>query len=305
MWGLRGSDVLATLAQRMLKSDDDKQPGDAPTTRPTGAPSLEVSGSTAAEPWYSSDAFIVSCVLIGVFLIVGAALKFWWMTKASKARGEFENSDGSLGSGFGGSNSGFMPGKGQARFDSEKGGYDYGAAESAALLGSGGSSNAAAAAAAVATLSSSSGAASKKPAVAAFSITTELPKFSQDDLQDAEEATLAKKFAAVMAAGLVISLHTTKGPKPVLLSLVGDEVRWQAVKTAQKRYKLNVRDVTYVTAGKTTSNFSRARMADDRLCFSLLTNKTTLDLEASSTLERDCLHKGFKMVVERAKSVCA
>lgn len=296
--------MLAALAQRMLKSDDDdKQPADAPTTRPTGGPSLEVSsGSAAAEPWYSSDAFIVSCVLIGVFLIVGAALKFWWMTKASKARGEFENSDGSLGSGFGGSNSGFMPGKGQARFDSEKGGYDYGAAESAALLGSGGSSSAAAA---VATLSSSSGAASKKPAVAAFSITTELPKFSQEDLQDAEEATLAKKFAAVMAAGIVISLHTTKGPKPVLLSLVGDEVRWQAVKTAQKRYKLNVRDVTYVTAGKTTSNFSRARMADDRLCFSLLTNKTTLDLEASSTLERDCLHKGFKMVVERAKFVSA
>ena len=202
--------------------------------------------------------------------------------------------------------SGNLPGsvKGGKFLDSDKTGSYDNYAESASLLGgSGGGAGSKSLSSASAVLAGPPALTTKKSAT--LSIASEVPKFSNDDLQDNEEATLMKKFTAIMAAGVVISLHTTKGPKPVLLSLVGDEVRWQAVKTAQKRYKLNLRDVTYVTAGKTTSNFSRARMADDRLCFSLLTNKTTLDLESSSTLERDCLHRGFKVAVERAKFVSA
>lgn len=267
----------------------------AATPSPSNSP-LASSTGTSAEPWYDSDAFIVSAVLVGVFLIVGAGLKFWWMSQANKAATsgrEFES--GNL-------SGGFSKGTG-GRADSDRtNSYEY--AESASLLGNGSGRNAL-----TANSSSSASAApplggTKKPA-ASFSVAIEVPKFAVEDLQDCEEATLMKKFTTIMAAGVVISLHTTKGPKPVLLSLVGDEVRWQAVKTAQKRYKLNLKDVTYVTAGKTTSNFSRARMADDRLCFSLLTNKTTLDLEASSTLERDCLWRGFKVAVERVKFVSA
>jgi len=283
----------------LLRQDDDNAvtPVALPTHAPTEAPVTAVSSSSSSssgEAWYDSDAFIVSAVLVGVFLIVGAALKYWWMTTANRGK---ELGTDSVGIGKGG------------RFgDSDKAStssYDY--AESASLLGTAagrGPSLATAQAGAALSAAAAAAAAAKKP-VASFSIATEVPKFSSDDLQDSEEATLMKKFTAVMAAGVVISLHTTKGPKPVLLSLVGDEVRWQAVKTAQKRYKLNLRDVTYVTSGKTTSNFSRARMADDRLCFSLLTNKTTLDLEASSTLERDCLWRGFKVAVERSKSIVA
>lgn len=260
----------------------------AATAKPSSSP--VASTGTSAEPWYDSDAFIVSAVLVGVFLIVGAGLKFWWMSQANKTATsgrEFES--GNLSGGFS---------KGTGRADSDRtNSYEY--AESASLLGSGSGRNAPASAAAPALMAGGA----KKPA--AFSVAIEVPKFAVEDLQDCEEATLMRKFTTIMAAGVVISLHTTKGPKPVLLSLVGDEVRWQAVKTAQKRYKLNLKDVTYVTAGKTTSNFSRARMADDRLCFSLLTNKTTLDLEASSTLERDCLWRGFKVAVERVKFVSA
>lgn len=262
-----------------------------PSKAPTLSPQLLVALPSEGEPWYSSDAFIISAVLVGVFLLVGGALKFWWMTTTNKSRDVDDAVTG-------------LPSKG-GRFDAEKGHLSHAAyepynaaSESASLLGTGAGMN-----------SSSNGSQSVlappalKKAVAPFSIGAETPKFSTDDLQATEEALLMRKFTVIMAAGVVISLHTTKGPKPVLLSLVGDEVRWQAVKTAQKRYKLNLRDVTYVTQGKTTSNFGRASCADDRLCFSLLTTKTTLDLEASSTLERDCLCKGFKVAVEKSKGV--
>ena len=290
------------VAARILKQDDDNAVvGTAPAASPTRAPTaVAVAGSSSTnsgsgkEAWYNSDAFIVSAVLIGVFLIVGAALKFWWMTTANRAKAGGDGASVFGGGGGGGSD------KLGGGSNSSSSSYDY-SAESASLLGRGGSASLAAAPPG----SAAAAAAKKTTAVASFSIATEVPKFANDDLQDSEEATLMKKFTAIMGAGVVISLHTTKGPKPVLLSLVGDEVRWQAVKTAQKRYKLNLRDVTYVTAGKTTSNFSRARMADERYCFSLLTNKTTLDLEASSQLERDCLWRGFKVSVEKAKSVSA
>ena len=48
----------------------------------------------------------------------------------------------------------------------------------------------------------------------------------------------------------MISLHTLKGPKPVLFSMLNGEVRWQAVKLAQKRYKLSLKDITSVEEGK-------------------------------------------------------
>ncbi len=112
------------------------------------------------------------------------------------------------------------------------------------------------------------------------------------------------KFNQVLREGLVLSLYTTKGPKPVLFSLLAGELRWQAAKGANKRYKLHLRDVTTVEAGKRTSNFFTvgALAADDR-CFSILTSGTTLDLEAASIVDRDCLVMGFRNAVEQAKRV--
>ena len=297
-----------------ITDDESNRPGDdagdvaaksslIPSKAPTLIPSLVMLPASLDEPWYNSDAFIVSAVLIGVFLLVGAALKFWWITKVGKT----QDLDAAVTS----SKSRYRESDRDSDRNDSGGAYEpynTSASESASLLrassrdpqgGSGGhqTNNGSSG------LPSLGGGAGSKKAVAPFSIGAETPKFSTDDLQAAEEAGLMKKFTVIMAAGVVISLHTTKGPKPVLLSLVGDEVRWQAVKTAQKRYKLNLRDVTYVTQGKTTSNFGRASCADDRLCFSLLTNKTTLDLEASSTLERDCLCKGFKVAVEKSKGI--
>lgn len=109
------------------------------------------------------------------------------------------------------------------------------------------------------------------------------------------DKALLSIISAILHAGLIVSLHTTKGPKPIILSLIGDEVRWRAVKSAKKRYKLHLKDVIRVEAGKVTANFQKSRDADESLCFSLVTQKTTLDLEAKTKLERDSLVKGFQL----------
>jgi hypothetical protein len=124
--------------------------------------------------------------------------------------------------------------------------------------------------------------------------------FRASDLGGGSEndAALFPRFQSILSTGIVTNLHTTKGPKPVVLSMVGNEVRWQAVKTAQKRYKLNLRDVISVEIGKQTSNFVKSRIADDDLCFSLVTQKTTLDLEANNKIERDSLVRGFQIALD-------
>ncbi len=108
------------------------------------------------------------------------------------------------------------------------------------------------------------------------------------------------KFTKVMGGeGLALSLHTTKGPKPVLFSFIDGEVRWQAAKGANKRYKLGLGDITTVESGKKTSNFlTVGGAADDSLCFSILTSRTTLDLEASSSSDRDSLVMGFRTALK-------
>ena len=77
--------------------------------------------------------------------------------------------------------------------------------------------------------------------------------FRATDLDGIDQfAGLMSRFIPIISNGIVCNLHTTKGPKPILLSLVGYEVRWQAIKSAQKRYKLHLRDVLSVEVGKQT-----------------------------------------------------
>ena len=58
---------------------------------------------------------------------------------------------------------------------------------------------------------------------------------------------------------------------------------------------------THTHAGKATSNFQKDLRAEEELCFSLVTQKTTLDLETRSKLERDSLARGFQISVDRVK----
>ena len=96
-------------------------------------------------------------------------------------------------------------------------------------------------------------------------------------------------------------LHTgDKIPKQIQLTLVGTELRWKAAKVfARNHYRIDLRDIKYVEWGKQTSTFQKhpSMGAADDLCFSLITDKVTVDLEASSKVERDALVQGFSLVV--------
>ena len=131
-----------------------------------------------------------------------------------------------------------------------------------------------------------------------------------------DEFVDAKQFTLLMSEGIVLKLHTTYGPRTVSLKIVDDDVRWQAVhqNTSKiKRYKLHLSDVICVESGKqeghlqtqetiisekdqnkfgTKKSISKYDFND--LCFSLVTRKTSLYLEASSLSERDYLVRGIQ-----------
>ena len=69
------------------------------------------------------------------------------------------------------------------------------------------------------------------------------------------------------------------------MCIVGSELRWKALKIfARKRYKIDLKEILLIEWGKKTPNFKKPTTASvkEEKCFSLLTDKITLDLEASS-----------------------
>ena len=120
------------------------------------------------------------------------------------------------------------------------------------------------------------------------------------DLSPQDEA-LRKTFHSVLKEGMTMVLHTSdKNPKQIHLMLVGTELRWKAAKVfARNMYKIDLRDIKYVEWGKRTNTFQKQASsgASEDMCFSLITEKVTVDLEASSKVERDALVQGFSLVV--------
>lgn len=120
------------------------------------------------------------------------------------------------------------------------------------------------------------------------------------DLSPQDEA-LRKTFHSVLKEGMTMVLHTSeKNPKQIHLTLVGTELRWKAAKVfARNMYKIDLRDIKYVEWGKQTNTFQKqvSSAASDDQCFSLVTERVTVDLEASSKVERDALVQGFSLVV--------
>ena len=133
-----------------------------------------------------------------------------------------------------------------------------------------------------------------------------------------DDTMLILAFTSLMSMGLYINLHTTYGARMVCMTMVGDEVRWQAVKQSSskvKRYRLKLSDVISVEIGKqpgqlqtlesdTESKVLSSRnvcpdgLDNDNLFFSLVTQKTSLYLEAASIIDRDSLIRGFKLRLE-------
>ena len=142
--------------------------------------------------------------------------------------------------------------------------------------------------------------------------------FRDSDLEDGNDTMLMLTFMSVMSMGLFINLHTTYGARMVCMTIVGDEVRWQAIRQSSskvKRYKLNLSDVMSVQMGKqpgqlqtlqpetesrllSSKNIFLDGLEYENFFFSLVTQKTSLYLEAASVLERDSLIRGFKLRLE-------
>jgi hypothetical protein len=148
--------------------------------------------------------------------------------------------------------------------------------------------------------------------------------FRGNCLKDGNDTMLMLAFTSVVSMGILIVLHTTQGPRHVLLTMVGDEVRWQSIKQTNnkiKRYKLNLEDVMFVEIGKQLGHFQNVEEGSaldcdsgilcddhdtstqfDHLCFSLVTKKSSLHLEAASKLDRDSLVRGFQLRLESTRS---
>ena len=118
------------------------------------------------------------------------------------------------------------------------------------------------------------------------------------------DLTLLTAFTSVLRQGITISLHSIKGVKQINLTLSGTELKWQSLKVfVRKISKLDVKDILYIEMGKKTTNFklpSASSVLDD-YCFSLITNQESIDLEASSKVERDALAQGFAILIARAR----
>jgi hypothetical protein len=112
-----------------------------------------------------------------------------------------------------------------------------------------------------------------------------------------KELELLDTFSQLLSVGIVLTLHTTKGPREIRFYFIGDELKWESVETksTSKRYRMKLRDVVSIHKGKQTHNLKCVVSAVDSLCLSLVTERTSLDLEATSELERDCILKGFTM----------
>jgi hypothetical protein len=111
--------------------------------------------------------------------------------------------------------------------------------------------------------------------------------------------------ASILAAGLILNLHTTKGPKEVKMTLHANELRWESLNLmTRKRYKLDLADVLFVEWGKQTHNFRKATAtdADDKKCLSLVSQSTTLDLECPDQNHRDLLAQGFTQIIDTIKA---
>ena len=111
----------------------------------------------------------------------------------------------------------------------------------------------------------------------------------------------AAKLKEMLGTGKVITLHTSKGPKKVKFFIQKNEVRWETIEmVANKKYKLDLASVVYVYEGKSTKNLVKVNVSE-KLCVSLISQSSTLDLQAEREDEQIILYRGFVEIVESIK----
>ena len=85
----------------------------------------------------------------------------------------------------------------------------------------------------------------------------------------------------------------------------GSELRWESMNLmTRKRYSIDLKEILFVEWGKQTHNFRKtaSAQAPEQHCFSLMSQTTTLDIEASNKTERDLLAQGFTSFIDSLKS---
>jgi len=121
-----------------------------------------------------------------------------------------------------------------------------------------------------------------------------------------KDPRLVKTLLTVLEDGMLITKHGTGGPKPVILTLAGNELTWRTngklFPIPKSGKKLHLSEITLVNWGKQTNTFhlQSARGATEEHCFSLITAwADSLDFECKSRVERDALAQSFAILVAR------
>lgn len=120
------------------------------------------------------------------------------------------------------------------------------------------------------------------------------------------DKTMGDTLRGVLKHGMVITVHTTEGSKSVTMFLVGSELQWRSAHLfSRKTKRLELTSVICVEWGKKTNTFrskgGASKGVPEDLCFSLVSNAQTVDLEASTKVERDALAQGFNHIISELK----
>lgn len=114
--------------------------------------------------------------------------------------------------------------------------------------------------------------------------------------QNASDRALIENLRSVLNLGMTITMHTADGPRQIKLFLVGTDLRWKSLNIlSRKTYKLSLHDVVHVEKGKNTNVLKHPSLStmDEDHCLSIVTATHTLDLEATTSVERNVLVEGF------------
>jgi hypothetical protein len=133
------------------------------------------------------------------------------------------------------------------------------------------------------------------------------PQFSSGGVGSTfnDEIAISTTMQQLRDTGIQIIAHGSKGkPKKVRLVLTENAIEWRTESKRKnkigKMHQVPLTHIMYVDVGKATTALRRVENASipENLCLSLLTKDGSLDLEASSALERDALVNCFSLVLD-------
>ena len=127
------------------------------------------------------------------------------------------------------------------------------------------------------------------------------PPVATSDLSAGTSTTLAWALRGILSDGVNMIQHGATGPAvQVHLSLRKNVLYWSGGRPVNGRRELPIPEIMFIDIGKNTAGFvsgHSAKQVDQDLCFSLVTSDQSLDLEATSKMEREAMAQGFSMLM--------